>query len=108
MGDRGLRLVQPDVWIGAHLVNLTDLRAELEALERVGYGDCRVSVYPALSEDGVLGKHVLDFTGLEFTVCELDVPRSPDDGLVVLVFDMVEPADLAAMPVSAGEEEDRL
>jgi hypothetical protein len=81
-------------------MNLNTLRAELEELERAGYGECRVSVYPAVSEDEVLGKYVLDFTGEEYAACELDVPPSPADGLVMLVFDLVdEPADLTQVSV---------
>ena len=44
-------------------MNVSTLRTELEALERAGYGHCRVSVYPALSEDERLGNYVLDLPG---------------------------------------------
>ncbi len=76
-------------------MNITQLRAELEELEQAGYGRCRVSVYPALSEDAATGRYILDFNGTEYAACELDVPPSPSDGLVTLVFDLAaEPDEL--------------
>jgi hypothetical protein len=80
-------------------MNVTALRAELEELERAGYGECRVSVYPALSEDEALGKYVLDFTGEEFAVVEIDLPGWPKDGFISLVFDLLtEPVSVVVAP----------
>jgi len=82
-------------------MNVSSLRAELDELERAGYGDCRVTVYPALSEDEALGKYVLDFTGEEFGVVEVDLPGWPKEGFISLVFDMLDVDDAAAVEQSA-------
>jgi hypothetical protein len=87
-------------------MNVTQLRAELEELELAGYGQCRVSVYPALSEDEASGKHVLDFTGQEFTVREVDVPGGTVEGFVTLVFDTVDRQD-EVVGVSSGQSAER-
>jgi hypothetical protein len=77
-------------------------------LELAGYGECRVSVYPALSEDEALGKYVLDFTGEEFIVREVDLPGPPSEGFVSLVFDLLhedhdEPVLVPGNQVAAPE-----
>jgi hypothetical protein len=71
-------------------MNVTALRAELAALERDGYGDCSVEVWPDEGCDGDGGTFVMRRTH-DYEVDAIHIPGPPHEGYVSLLFAQVEP-----------------
>ena len=69
-------------------MNVTALRAELDKLERAGYGHCRVEAFPCMDVDEDTGEFDLDFVTTNYGVCGVHIPGPPSERFVSLLFDL--------------------